>query len=123
MNTFKNKVVVVTGGGVVSGGGGGAVFATTGAAARACARPLIVPEPGYVWPFFLATGGTSECLLLTIGTGRPAVAPATGRRTRCCATRRRCVPALAATARVGEEGAEGADAGAWTTPGAESLGI
>jgi hypothetical protein len=52
--------VVVTGGGVVSGGGGGAVLATTGAAARAWARPLIVPELGYVWSFFFAAGGTSE---------------------------------------------------------------
>ncbi|HUA46125.1 MAG TPA: hypothetical protein VMA77_12910 [Solirubrobacteraceae bacterium] len=39
--------VIATGGGVVSGGGGGAVFVTTGAAARAWASALIVPELGY----------------------------------------------------------------------------
>ena len=39
--------VTATGGGVVSGGGPGAVFVTTGAAARAWARALIVPELGY----------------------------------------------------------------------------
>ena len=39
--------VTATGGGVGSGGGPGAVFVTTGAAARAWARALIVPELGY----------------------------------------------------------------------------
>ena len=50
--------------------------------------------------FFFGTGGTSECVLLTTGTGRPAVARAAGRRTRLRPTARCDVPALATTLRA-----------------------
>jgi hypothetical protein len=123
-------VVGVGVGAGIGGGAGGAVFVTTGADARACARPWIVPEPGYEEAVFFGAGGTSEYVCRTMGTwvAGALVLVEPGRLTvRCAPARRTCPgePPARTTRRVlGAADAEPVElaGGAWTAPGETRLG-